>query len=131
MLLAAEPEQRQPMMESFLQEQLARVLGLAPSRLDRQRSLMSLGLDSLMAVELKNRIEAHLGVLLPVASLLQGPNVTELAAELLAQLTASSDGGGLERIDRVLDEVDRLSGDTANVLLDHTEPIEGGVVAIH
>jgi phthiocerol/phenolphthiocerol synthesis type-I polyketide synthase D len=46
-----------------------------------------MGLDSLMAVELKNRVELDLGIPLPVIDLLQGPSVAQLATLLLERLT--------------------------------------------
>ncbi len=42
-----------------------------------------MGLDSLMAIELKNTIESTLGLSLPLASLLRGPTLEELAESLL------------------------------------------------
>ena len=48
-----------------------------------QQPLTKLGIDSLMAVELKNRVEIDLELTIPVTALLQGPS--------LAQLSASSD----------------------------------------
>ena len=41
--------------------------------LDPKQPLSDLGLDSLMAVELKNRIEAEFGVSVPVTSISKGP----------------------------------------------------------
>jgi NADPH:quinone reductase-like Zn-dependent oxidoreductase/aryl carrier-like protein len=117
-LLAVAPDQRQAMLESYLQEQVAKVLGLAPARLDRQRPLITLGLDSLMAVELKNRLEVNLSVVLPVATLLQGPSVTELAAELLKQVTDASDAAELEKIGHKLEELETLSEEQAAAMLE-------------
>ena len=48
--------------------------------------LSTLGIDSLMAVELKNRIESDLQVAVPLIKVIQGPSVAELAALLLSQL---------------------------------------------
>src|SRR5206468_2119596 len=85
-LLDIEPQERQSMMEAHLLERVARVLKVAPSRLDRQQTLSSLGLDSLMAVELKNDIEVALGVILSMVTILQGPSIVQLAAYILQQL---------------------------------------------
>ncbi len=87
-LLAAESEpQRRSVLGSYLQQQVSQVLGMSATRFDEQTPLASLGLDSLMAVELKNRIETNLGVQLPIATLLQSPKIGELVEELLAQVT--------------------------------------------
>jgi aryl carrier-like protein len=89
-LLAVEPGKRQEALVSHLRQQVARVLGLAPSKLDVQQPLNRVGLDSLMAVELKNRIEVDLGIALPTVELLEGPSITQLATRLLNQLGAAS-----------------------------------------
>lgn len=81
-LLAAEPAERQRILETYLHERTARALGLPLSRLDPERPLNLLGLDSLMAVELRNRIQTDLGVVVPVVSFLKGPSVSQLAADL-------------------------------------------------
>jgi NAD(P)-dependent dehydrogenase (short-subunit alcohol dehydrogenase family) len=87
-LLAAEPGERHQLLQSYLSEQVARVLGLAASKLDPQQPLSNLGLDSLMAVELKNRIAVDLGVKVPVVKFLQGFSVAEAVTQVLDQLTA-------------------------------------------
>jgi hypothetical protein len=51
-------------------------------------------MDSLMAVELKNRIEKNVGVVIPMVQLLQGPSIKELAGSVLAHL-ADSPGGDM------------------------------------
>ncbi len=92
-LLAAEPAQRPRLLQSYLAEQVARVLGVSASRLDLQQPLSNLGLDSLMAVELKNRIAVDLGVNMPMVKFLQGPSVEQAAAQVLDQLTAEVSNG--------------------------------------
>ncbi|MEA3213201.1 MAG: hypothetical protein QOE70_6258 [Chthoniobacter sp.] len=85
-LLAARAEERQRMLEAHLHHLLARTLGIAPARLDPQRSLNELGLDSLMAVELVNRLESDLRVAIPTGKLMAGQSLPSLAAALLELL---------------------------------------------
>jgi acyl carrier protein len=92
-LLAAQPAQRHRLLQSYLADQVARVLGVSSSRLDVQQPLSNLGLDSLMAVELKNRIAVDLGVNMPMVKFLQGPSVEQAAVQLLDQLTAEVSNG--------------------------------------
>jgi len=87
-LLAAEPAERRQLLHSYLSEQVARVLGLSPSKLDVQQPLSHLGLDSLMAVELKNRIAVDLKVNVPVVKFLQGFSVDQAVTQVLDQLAA-------------------------------------------
>jgi myxalamid-type polyketide synthase MxaD len=89
-LLAEEPGNRLQVLETYLHKQTARVLGLSVSKLDVHRSLTMMGFDSLMAVELRTRVEADLGIALPLVDLLQGPSVAQLGGRLLEQVTASS-----------------------------------------
>ena len=90
-ILDAAPAERAQLLQSYVTEQVARVLGLSPSQLDIQQPLTNLGLDSLMAVELKNRISADLGVNVPMVKFLQGFSVAQAATQLLDQLTAEAD----------------------------------------
>ena len=78
------------MLQSYLSEQVARVLGLSPSKLDLQQPLIHLGLDSLMTVELKNRIAVDLKVNVPVAKFLQGISVDQAVTQVLDQLAAEA-----------------------------------------
>jgi acyl carrier protein len=89
-LLAAEPAERRPLLQSYLSEQVARVLGLSPSKLDVQQPLSHLGLDSLMAVELKNRIAVDLKVNVPVVKFLQGFSIEQAVTQVLDQLAAEA-----------------------------------------
>ncbi len=90
-LLAAQPAARHQILRFYLSEQVARVLGLSVSRLDVEQPLSNLGLDSLMAVELKNRIAVDLGVNVPMVKFLQGPSVAQAATQILDQLSAELD----------------------------------------
>jgi acyl carrier protein len=59
-------------LEDFIQRNAARILGMDAARLDLDQPLDTVGLDSLMAIELKNSLESKLGINLSIASLLQG-----------------------------------------------------------
>ncbi|QLE41164.1 SDR family NAD(P)-dependent oxidoreductase [Nostoc sp. C052] len=89
-LMTAEPTERLQILESHLRELVALVLGTSPAKLDSQKSLTNLGLDSLMGVELSNRIESVLGVSVPTMKLVQGPSISQLAVELVEQLMGTS-----------------------------------------
>ncbi|WP_437755425.1 amino acid adenylation domain-containing protein [Sorangium sp. So ce1389] len=91
LLRSAAPEDRRLLLEEYLSRQVARVLGIDPARLDRRRSLSSLGLDSIQAIELKNAGEADLGLTVPMSSFLVAPGVADIAAQLVVQLESSPD----------------------------------------
>ncbi|OBA59287.1 polyketide synthase [Mycobacterium sp. 1100029.7] len=54
--------------------------------IDPHRPMESLGLDSLMALELRNRLEASLGTMLPAALVWAYPTITDLAGALCERL---------------------------------------------
>ncbi|RCJ21837.1 hypothetical protein A6770_04165 [Nostoc minutum NIES-26] len=79
------PDQKRH-LEIYLQQLVVRVLRLGISQLDIQQPLSTIGLDSLMAVELKNSIETDLGVVLSMTSFLQGDSIAQIANQVLEQL---------------------------------------------
>lgn len=92
-LLNLEPVRRRDLLEDFLLRQTARVLGMVPSSLNLDQPLDTMGLDSLMAMELKNTLESKLGTKLQVASLLQGPTISGLVSEILENLDTPAPRG--------------------------------------
>jgi acyl carrier protein len=82
-LLVAGPKERRRLMESYLREQTARVLQLAVADVDPRLPLTSMGIDSLMAVELRNHIEADLHVIVQLVRFLEGASLADLAKDLL------------------------------------------------
>lgn len=89
-LMAATPSERVALVEDFLAEQVAGVFGIETAKVDRTTSLTNLGLDSLMAVELMNRVEAELGMNIPMGGVLSGPNVKELTQTVLGLMVEST-----------------------------------------
>lgn len=83
---ADRPERRR-LLESYLCDQAAGQLGLIPSRLDPQSTLDRLGLDSLTALAVRNRIQHDLGVVVPAVRLLDGGSIAGLADWLAEQLS--------------------------------------------
>jgi acyl transferase domain-containing protein/surfactin synthase thioesterase subunit len=61
-LLQMAENDRPPAIATYYTTLLSRVMGLSTARLDAQQPLYTLGLDSLMAVELRKQMEAHLNV---------------------------------------------------------------------
>ncbi len=77
------------------------------SVLAADQALTELGLDSLMAVRIRNTVRADFGVEPPVALLLQGASLVDLTADLVRQLglggqagTESADGGVRDRANK-------------------------------
>ncbi|MFP6873560.1 MAG: amino acid adenylation domain-containing protein [Verrucomicrobiales bacterium] len=95
-VIAASPEERIKLLEDFIADQVAGVFGTDVAKIDRDTPLTNIGLDSLMAIELMNRMESALGINLPMGAVLNGPNIKELAASLLEQILASDDGSAAQ-----------------------------------
>src|SRR5262249_54421200 len=54
--------------------------------IDHSEAMASLGLDSLMALELRNRLESSLGITLPAALVWAYPTISDLAGALCERM---------------------------------------------
>jgi NADPH:quinone reductase-like Zn-dependent oxidoreductase/acyl carrier protein/NADP-dependent 3-hydroxy acid dehydrogenase YdfG len=70
-------------------KEVSEILRLGPERIDPQRSLYDLGMDSLMAMELALGIEKRFGISLPAMALNEGPSVERISARLTACLSGA------------------------------------------
>ncbi len=84
---AASHQERYTLLVDYLRLQVAQSLGM--SQPDTQQPLNQLGLDSLIAVELRNAIRTQLGVELTIGTFLTGASVSKLATEIELQLAAT------------------------------------------
>ena len=69
-------------LHARLIEVVSRVLHLHQDKIDPKRSLIALGLDSVLAIELQSQIEAAVGVKISVLELLRGVSITSLLGSL-------------------------------------------------
>jgi thioesterase domain-containing protein/acyl carrier protein len=72
-------------------------MGVDAASLEIDQPLSNFGLDSLLALELKNSLESRLAFTLPMAKLMEGPSIASLAEETVRLVT---------------DEAGQLPGDT-------------------
>jgi len=138
-LAESPPAERAGLISAHLRTLVARVLQLDESRFTEDDPLTALGLDSMMAVELKQRIDAALQVDVSVLELLQGATTVELTARIAGSLTLPSAPAADDTVEEggtdtdpapdgdaaLLDELDRLLAQVAagdiEALLDEME----------
>ena len=106
-------------IDEQVRDEVARVLGLSdPHSIDPSQSLFELGLDSLMAMELRRRLENIAGATLPAALAFNYPNLSALTALLSDKIGARiPTAGDAEEIGKLLNRIDDLSGAELDSLL--------------
>jgi amino acid adenylation domain-containing protein len=91
-LLGLPSEVRRERLVGYFRERVAAVLGLPPEKLDPDRPLLNLGLDSLSAMDLKLEIDKGLGTALPLSLLMEVSGIRELASWASEHLAAARSG---------------------------------------
>ena len=82
-LETAPQSDRVSVLIAYLQAEVAEILGLGVSQLpDPSRGFFEMGMDSLMAVELKERLQTSLGASLPATLAFESPTIKDLAEYL-------------------------------------------------
>jgi thioesterase domain-containing protein/NAD(P)-dependent dehydrogenase (short-subunit alcohol dehydrogenase family)/acyl carrier protein len=89
--LAAAGSARQSLVQDYIRQELARIMGVEPTSLETNQPLSTFGLDSLLALELKNNLEGRLDFSLPMAKLMEGPSIESLATETTRLLSGGAD----------------------------------------
>jgi phthiocerol/phenolphthiocerol synthesis type-I polyketide synthase B len=94
-----DPIEAERIITDRLLPRLAAIMGYTdPSALGQDQPLIELGMDSLMAVRIRNATQHDFGVEPPVALLLDGASLNDIAANVMSQL-------GLARQDITVDAV--------------------------
>ena len=85
-LRSMSPPERRAALEQHVFDCLARVLHLSADRIDAHAPLRSYGMDSLMSLEIRNRLEASLGLRLSASLLYTYSTSAALGEHLLGEL---------------------------------------------
>ncbi|GBF80596.1 type I polyketide synthase [Aphanothece sacrum] len=88
-LLQAEPQECQQLLKSYLGKLLGKVTKISPNQIDWQKPLSSLGLDSLMATEIRKEIEITLEIAVPV-EYLAALTIEQFFEQVLHLITSQS-----------------------------------------
>ncbi|PAK15956.1 hybrid non-ribosomal peptide synthetase/type I polyketide synthase [Burkholderia ubonensis] len=84
------PRERKRLLADTIDRAVAQVLGFGSATPDRDRGFFEMGMDSLMAVDLRAHLEKALGAPLSVALLFDHPTVNALADFLAEQSSATA-----------------------------------------
>ena len=79
------------LIAGLLADEVARILRLSGEEVDRDRPLAELGMDSLMALELRMAAEQRLKIEVPLMSLSDGATLSSIASRLAARLTSGKE----------------------------------------
>lgn len=112
--------QRQAALTTHLAERALHVLGLdADTAIDPHKALKEVGLDSLMAVELRNALTRSIGKPLPATLLFDYPNLAALANYLMRSLALQDEVAATPPMTapRAGDDLADLSDEEAEALL--------------
>ena len=92
LLAKSTPEQARAIVGEILTVEVAAITKTPAQQIELSRSLTDLGMDSLMAVELRMALEQRFGASLPLLSLADGASIGSIAARIVRHLTANVPG---------------------------------------
>ncbi|MGH2879414.1 MAG: type I polyketide synthase, partial [Solirubrobacteraceae bacterium] len=106
-LSGLDAEERKRIVLELVGDEVATVLGhQASAVIDAQRAFTDLGLDSLTAVELRNRLSAATGLKLAATLVFDYPNTAAVAGHLLKRV--GENGDALQTLEREIGKLERL-----------------------
>lgn len=113
----------------MIKSEVGEILRVSTDKIDPNRSIYDMGLDSLMGVELVVALEGRFGIQLSVMALSQSPTITKLAERIGLQLRGSDEAAGTPDESQVLAQTRQLmaqhgSGFTAETIASMAQDIE-------
>ena len=94
-IASLDPDAAFALLKTVIAEEAATILRLPASGIDPLRPLSEMGMDSLMAVELRLALESRLRVDLPLVSLVEGTSVASIAGRLATAISTGPKDGDL------------------------------------
>ena len=126
-IASVHPQERIELVTDYLCDVIAEILGFDSAGLvDPHQGLFDMGIDSLMTVNLRTRLELDLNREIPTTLLFDYPNVQAIAAYLIGELFATESAAphtgkaalASEGSNDVLDDIENLSDEDADKLFD-------------
>ncbi|MEO1528686.1 MAG: type I polyketide synthase [Planctomycetota bacterium] len=121
----AHGEERKSMIADVLAGKVSSLLGIEPEKMDWDRPLLAMGLDSLMAVEMRNWIESYLEIDLPISELMRSEGLDQVC-ESIASIVGATDTVEEPQTDRLLEQLPGMSDDQVDQLLTQMLNDRGG-----
>ncbi|MFG0264996.1 MAG: SDR family NAD(P)-dependent oxidoreductase [Rhodopirellula sp. JB055] len=84
-------DERTDRLRHYFASELARLMGWEAEQIDVKQKLSELGMDSLIAMELKNNLEQRLAITIPMSALVESPSINSLVGHVVSQF-AEEDG---------------------------------------
>jgi acyl carrier protein len=98
-----------PTLTEMLKSEVGEILRVSPDKIDPNRSIYDMGLDSLMGVELVVALESRFGIRLPVMALSQSPTIAKLAERIIQQLKGNVEIDAASDKKEIIDQVKQLA----------------------
>jgi len=92
LLVELPDEELHATVTDLLKVEIGEILRIQPDKLDAHQSMSTMGLDSLMGVELVVAVENRFGTRLPVMALSDSPTIAKLASWIITQLRGDDAG---------------------------------------
>ncbi len=84
-------EELQGAVVGMIKHEVGEILRVAPEKIDENRSIYDMGLDSLMGVELVLALESRFGIRMSVMALSSTPTIAKLAERMIEQLKGGAE----------------------------------------
>jgi acyl carrier protein/NADP-dependent 3-hydroxy acid dehydrogenase YdfG len=118
-LAAVQPDKHQEVLVAHLQRAVSQVLGIEPAHtIDLHQGLFELGLDSLMSVELKGKLELLVKQSLPSTLIFNYPTIADLSHYLGTLLNQASAGTATAEVKPAQEEVAPPEEETFSMEMD-------------
>ena len=110
-IMRADKRDRNSLLISYIQDRVAHALGINSNQLNIQKPLTQMGLDSLMAVQLRNWFKTDLGVNVRTSQFIDNVSVNVLAQIFSEQLLQTSDSQAVQANSYSTDDNDLIEGE--------------------
>lgn len=116
-LRAVVGQQRSAMVDQLLRNKAGSLLGIPPDQIQADRALLEMGLDSLMAVEMRNWIESQMELNIPISALMRSDSLAELTLQICEIIGGDAESTqALPAIETDLEPVDNSSQEAEALL---------------